>query len=198
MTPREERRRRTQSRESEEPDELRNPIPVPLLIFSVLLMMWGVWYYFANAGFPLAAGDRRTPIEVPTLADVDGAQVYSANCASCHQTNGEGLAGVFPPLAQSRWVTGSADRLVQIMLYGIQGPLEVRGTVYNGVMPAFARLSDAELAAVTTYIRETWGNAGSPIGVDDIETGRERFPDRVAPWAGGEELDSVFGGDAAP
>lgn len=193
MTPRQEGRQRTQSREQGEPEELRNPTPLPLLLLAVVMVSWGVWYYFANAGFPLAAGDRRTPVREPTLDQVDGAQVYAANCVACHQASGAGLAGVFPPLQGSRWVLGSGERLVQIMLYGIQGPIEVQGAVYNGVMPAFARLSDAELAAVTTHIRSSWGNAAEPIQPQDIAVGRERYPERTASWGGGEELLAVFG-----
>lgn len=183
----------TQSRERDEPEELRNPTPVPLIFVSVVMVAWGVWYYFANAGFPLTAGDRRTPLQEPTMAQVDGAQVFAANCVACHQANGAGLQGVFPPLVNSRWVLGSRERLVQIMLYGIQGPIEVQGTVYNGVMPAFARLSDAELAAVTTHIRATWGNSADAIAPAEIAAGRERDPERSAPWGGGEELQRVFG-----
>jgi mono/diheme cytochrome c family protein len=195
VTPGDERLARTQSRERDEPEELRNPTPLPLLILAVAMVSWGVWYYFANAGFPLAAGDRRTPIEELSLDQVDGAQVFAANCVACHQASGAGLSGVFPPLVDSRWVLGSSERLVQIMLHGIQGPIEVKGAVYNGVMPAFARLSDAELAAVTTHIRSAWGNAGTPIGVEEIAAGRARDPERTEPWNGGEELAAVFGDD---
>ncbi len=195
MTPREELQRRTQVREQDEPEELRNPTPIPMLLLAVGMVSWGVWYYFANAGFPLAAGDRRTPVEVLTFDQVDGAQVYAANCVACHQASGGGLAGVFPPLANSRWVLGSEERLVQIMLYGIRGPIDVQGTVYNGVMPAFARLSDAELAAVTTHVRSNWGNDAGPISTALVEAGRARDPERNAPWAGGDELTAVFGDD---
>lgn len=185
----------SQGRERDEPEELRNPTPWPLLALAAVMMGWGVWYFFDNAGYPLAAGDRRTPIVEPSVDSVDGARVYAANCSACHQADGRGAAGVFPPLVDARWVTGSPERLVQIMLHGIQGPIEVRGTVYNGVMPAFARLADAELAAVTTWIRENWGNAASPIGPEVIAAGRERDPERSAPWDGGEELDAAFGDD---
>lgn len=195
MTPAERQRQRSQYRERDEPDELRNPTPLPLLVFAVLLVAWGVWYYFANTGFPIAAGDRRTPVVEPSLDEIDGAQVYAANCVACHQGNGGGVAGVFPPLAGSRWVLGPEDRLVQIMLYGINGPIEVLGTPYQGVMPAFARLSDAELAAVTSHVRSSWGNDAAPIGVDAIAAGRTRFPDRTAAWSGEAELDEVFGDD---
>ncbi|MEE4361016.1 MAG: c-type cytochrome [Pseudomonadales bacterium] len=185
----------TQYRERDEPEELRNPTPWPLLVFSVAMVLWGVWYYFANTGFSLAAGDRRSPVELRASDEIDGAQVYSANCIACHQATGLGVPGVFPPLVGSRWVLGASERLVQIMLFGINGEIEVRGSVYNGVMPAFARLSDAELAAVTTHIRSSWGNGENAIGADLIGAGRARFPERTAAWNGEAELDAVFGDD---
>jgi len=81
------------------------------------------------------------------------------------------------------------------MLHGIGGPIEVLGTTYQGVMPAFARLSDAELAAVTSHVRSSWGNDTAPIAVDAIAAGRARFPERTASWGGEAELDEVFGDD---
>jgi mono/diheme cytochrome c family protein len=184
----------TQLREKEEPEELGNPAPWPLLAFAVAMVLWGVGYYFANTGYPLVGGDRRTPVELRTEG-VDGAQVYAANCIACHQGDGQGVAGVFPPLAGSRWVNGPEERLVQIMLHGIQGEIEVRGSVYAGVMPAFARLTDAELAAVTSHVRSQWGNDAPPIEAPAIAAGRERFPERSAAWGGGAELNAVFGDD---
>jgi len=192
MTPGERERSHTQSRERDEPEELRNPTPWPLLLFSLVMVGWGVWYYFDNAGFPLAAGDRRTPVQAPAANEIDGAQVYAANCVACHQADGQGLTGVFPPLAASRWVLGSTGRLAQIMLFGIQGPITVRGATYNGVMPAFAHLSDEELAAVTSHIRSSWGNDAAPLTPADIARAREAAAGRSGPWGGGEALEAAF------
>lgn len=194
MSTPDDRHRGTQVREKEEPEELGNPAPWPLLAFAVVMVLWGVGYYFANTGYPLVGGDRRTPAELRTEG-VDGARVYAANCIACHQADGQGVAGVFPPLAGSRWVNGSEDRLIQIMLHGIQGEIEVRGGVYAGVMPAFARLTDAELAAVTSHVRSQWGNDAPVIEAPAIAEGRARFPERSAAWGGGAELNAVFGDD---
>ena len=183
---------RARSREREEPNELQSPVPRPLALLAIALIAWGAWYYFQNTGYPVAAGDRRTPI-APVAADaVDGGTVYAGNCAACHQAGGMGLAGVFPPLAGSRWVLENDARLVQILLHGINGEIEVLGVTYNGVMPAFPQLADAELAAVLSYIRSEWGNDAPAITPDQVSAGRERFPDRSAPWAGGEALDRMF------
>lgn len=179
-----------QRRERDEPDELRSPIPRSLAVFSIALLAWGTWYYFQNTGYPVGAGDRRTAIVVPT--SVDGAAVYAGNCAACHQATGQGLAGIFPTLVGASWVLDDDARLVQILLHGINGPLVVKGVEYNGVMPAFAQLSDAELAAVLTHVRSAWGNDAPPITAQQIADGRTRFASDRGPWAGGDELNSVF------
>ena len=184
--------KRVAQREAAEPEELQNPVPRPVAFFAIALICWGAWYYFDSAGYPVGAGDRRTPIVVDPAAEIDGGAVYAANCVSCHQASGGGLAGVFPPLAESPWVVGSDARLVQILLYGINGPIDVLGTTYNGVMPAFGHLPDGEIAAVLTHIRSNWGNDAAAITAADVFEGRERDPQRQAPWGGGEELDAVF------
>lgn len=187
-----ERNDRARRREQDEPDELQSPVPRPLAAIAIVMMAWGTWYYFQNTGYPVAAGDRRTPVAAVSAGSVDGSTVYAGNCAACHQANGMGLSGVFPPLAGSRWVLENDARLVQILLHGINGEIEVLGVTYRGVMPAFPQLADAELAAVLTYIRSNWGNDAPPIPADEVAAGRDRFPERQAAWDGGAELDRVF------
>lgn len=97
--------------------------------------------------------------------EVDGAQVYATNCASCHQANGAGIPGAFPPVAgHASDLAVEQDRayLVELMLYGLQGPIQVDGASYDGVMPAWSQLSDAQLAAVTNYIVTEWDEGVLP------------------------------------
>ena len=108
----------------------------------------------ASAG---AAPVEKTPVEL-------GKIVYVNNCQSCHQGNGLGQAGVNPPLAGAEWVLGSDKRLGMILLHGLQGPIKVKGNIYNGQMPAWAAsLDDKKIANVLTYIRQEWGNAAAPV-----------------------------------
>ena len=95
----------------------------------------------------------------------EGAQVYSANCSGCHQAQGQGLPGTFPPLAENPNLE-DATHVVNVILNGLQGPIEVNGTTYNGAMPGFGQLSDRQVAAVATYIRNSWGNAFGPVSED--------------------------------
>lgn len=94
----------------------------------------------------------------------NGESTYIANCASCHQPNGKGLTGTFPPLAGSQIVNGDPGKLIHIVKYGITGPLAVAGKTYNGMMPAWSpTLSDDAIASALTYVRSSWGNHAGPL-----------------------------------
>ncbi|MCS7194728.1 MAG: cytochrome c [Meiothermus sp.] len=91
-----------------------------------------------------------------------GAQLYQQNCAFCHGEAGQGRVGAYPPLAQhAPELLKSAEgraHLLRVMLYGMQGPVRVRGQTYDGVMPAFPQLSDEQIASVLNHILVAWGN----------------------------------------
>lgn len=181
---------RIAGREQVEPDELNNPIPWPFAIFAAAIFVWASVYYFWQDDYPMTAGDQRTPVQQANTDQIDGATVYAGNCAACHQGNGQGLPSAFPPLDGSEWVVGDDNLVAQILLHGMSGEIAVAGVTYNGVMPSFAQLSDAELAAVATYIRGHWSNQAAAVSAADIAAQRELYPER-APWAGGAELRST-------
>lgn len=92
-----------------------------------------------------------------------GEKLYYQYCSACHQLNGQGASGRFPPIVNTDWVTGNKERLIQVILNGMEGSLEVDGEVYNGVMPQHGFLKDDEIAQVLTYIRSSFGNDASEI-----------------------------------
>ena len=97
------------------------------------------------------------------------------------------MAGAFPPLAMSDWVTGEARAPVRIVLYGLQGPVQVSGATFNGTMPAFgARLTDQELAAVLSYVRSSWGNDAPAISPGEVRAVREAEAGRTRPFTPGD------------
>lgn len=115
---------------------------------------------------------------------IKGAEVYGreGHCITCHQQNGDGLiAAHFPPLAGSEWVTGNPERLAKIVLHGVTGPIEVKGVKYPGNVPmiSFKFLTDEELAAVLTYIRNSFGNQASVVTQATIKAIREATKDQV-------------------
>jgi mono/diheme cytochrome c family protein len=99
----------------------------------------------------------------------------NAACNTCHQTTGLGMPGVFPPLAGSEWAQGPEERVIRIVLYGLQGPIKVEGKDFNSMMPAFGKVagggynwSDDKIAAVLTYVRQAWGNKAGPITAEQV------------------------------
>ena len=192
-------RYRQAPREREYADPAEDVRPVPWLFLALVggMIAWGAWYILQLRGTAdPTLGDRRTVSALAPAAPVadgtaDGARLYASNCAACHQANGLGVTGVFPPLAGSAWVTGSPTRLVQILLHGIQGPIEVLGSDYNGLMPPWKQLADAEIAAIASYVRTQWGNAAAPVDEATVAAERARTADRTAPWAGGAALADV-------
>lgn len=115
----------------------------------------------------------------------EGKRVYAANCLMCHQEKGEGIDGVFPPLAKSDYLmklASSADRatLLSIPLKGLSGKITVNGKDYASVMPAVSGLSDEALASVMTYITNTWGNSAKAITVEEVQKTRAALADQGA------------------
>jgi len=98
-----------------------------------------------------------------------GEKVYATNCASCHQGNGKGAPPRYPTLAGTEWVTGDKQRLISVIVNGLEGPIEVNGEPYNGAMPSHDFLSDEEVAEVATYIRQNFGNDASAVSVRDVQ-----------------------------
>ena len=183
-------------RENEDPDEGIRPLPWFLVMFLGAMAMWGAFYiYITPSGEASAYGDQRTVATlrpavalVGSAAKADGKQVYAGKCSACHQANGAGLAGVFPPLVASEWVLGDDKILINILLHGVNGELVVKGNTYNGAMPAWKSMSDDELAAVMTYIRTDWGNQGAVITAKAVADQREASKAQAAPYAGGAAL----------
>ncbi len=96
-----------------------------------------------------------------------GARIYKQNCLACHQANGEGIKGSFPPLAKSDWLKNKTN-FISAIKNGLEGPIKVNGESFNSVMPALG-LSDQDIANVATYVLNSWGNDGSSISPDDVK-----------------------------
>jgi mono/diheme cytochrome c family protein len=84
---------------------------------------------------------------------LDGKKLYAQNCAGCHQAGGQGVPGAFPPLANNPYVVKDRAYPALVVLFGLTGPIEVNGQSFNGTMPAFGHLSDAEIAAILKFVR---------------------------------------------
>jgi len=182
-------------RELAEPRDGHEPTPMWLVFLAMALLGWGGYYLgIYNGGFrgdvyveqigqvrPGAAVAPAAP-EDPMVA---GRRVYN-NCMSCHQKDGEGVPGAYPPLAGSEWVGGSAEVLAGIVLHGLEGSITVLGEPYNNAMPGWGRLSDEQIAAVLTYVRGSFGNRSAPVSAELVATVRSATTGRSRPWRAAE------------
>ncbi len=105
-----------------------------------------------------------------------GKVLFAGTCSTCHQPNGEGLPGVFPPLAKSDYIAADPKRLPEIMLHGLHGKVTVNGKEYDSVMPPMAQLTDDEVANIGTYVLNSWGNPGGEVNREDAKKARAATP----------------------
>ncbi len=129
---------------------------------------------------------------------VRGAEIYAreGHCATCHQPDGEGLAlSGFPPIARSEWVTKDEERLIKLTLNGMMGPLEFQGRTYPGLVPMTpfgGMLKDDELAAVLTYVRNSFGNQAAPVAAAKVKEVRSATQGKVGFYSPEELLNPNF------
>jgi nitrite reductase (NO-forming) len=97
-----------------------------------------------------------------------GRVLYNGTCSVCHQQNGEGLEGVFPPLANSDYLMADSRRAIEIALNGLAGPVTVNGSPFNSVMPPMSQLNDDEIANILTFTLNSWGNEGDVVSSDEV------------------------------
>ena len=114
----------------------------------------------------------------------DGGKMrYQVLCAACHQMNGQGLAGLAPPLAASEWVEGPHGRLSRIIMHGVGGEITAAGVTFNLEMPPLgSALDDQAIAEIMTYVRNEWGNSATPISNSEVKAVRDAESKRSASW----------------
>lgn len=131
--------------------------------------------------------DSATTAEMTQL----GEQVYRTYCGTCHQADGQGIPGAFPPLAETEWVNGDKGRLIRLVLNGMQGPISVNGSEYNNMMTPHNFLSDEQVAAVLSYVRNNFGNKAEVVQTEEVTKVREAT-NKEGLWDA-SELESMTG-----
>jgi len=178
------------SREQLEPEEGFEPTPWWVWAISVLLL-FAMGYYLGRYGgsWSTVAHEVEQPsvgTAAPAVRVVKGDQIFIGVCQTCHQATGLGVPGQYPPLVGSEWVNRDVETPIRIVLYGLEGPLTVKGDSYNNKMPHFHdKLSDNEVAAVVSHIRTTWGNNAAPAKPEDVAAVRSQHGVRT-PWSATE------------
>ena len=179
-------------------------LPLGLLFFfSGLIFLGGSYLNRFSGGFNAMIYNETLKPSKGAVAAVKldpaavGKKLFNSGgaCYSCHQPTGQGVPGVYPPLAGSEWAQGSEERIIRIVLFGLQGSVHVRGADYNSgvVMPAFGPTgtygwSDDKLAAVLTYVRSEWGNKASAVTPEKVTAVRTAEAARTKAWTQDELL----------
>jgi mono/diheme cytochrome c family protein/glucose/arabinose dehydrogenase len=156
---------------------------------------------FIWPGKPIEILDsKENLIEIDQIVLASGRQKYLNLCANCHGTQGEGMSRFAPPLKDSEWVTGDKEKLAMILLHGMEGPIAVNGKEY-GIpeilpnMPSFSTLQNEDIAAISTYIRNSWGNSAEAISNGTVGKIRFRTQGKITPWTSAELDSFIFDSD---
>ena len=180
-------------REKREPRVGAEPLSIWLIAVYGLAIFFGGAYLGRYSGN--FSGDALDPYggEAQTMKKVGGPQgaqqatelsprdrgkkIFAANCQTCHQANGQGVAGQYPPLAGSEFTIGGSRRPAMIVLKGLQGPVKVKGQQYGTAVmqPWDKTLTDQKIADVLTYERSEWGNNASPVTAEQISALRKEL-----------------------
>lgn len=105
-----------------------------------------------------------------------GEKVYNTHCAVCHLPTGKGMPAMYPPLIETKWVSGDKSTLINVVLQGLKGEIEVKGETYNQVMTPYASiLSDQEIAEVLTYVRSSFGNDYPAVTPAEVKAERDKL-----------------------
>lgn len=186
--------------EVSEPKAGSQPVPVWLFVLLFALLYWAMMYFDQNSGWfsgevyrPYSSLTELQAFQPPSggMNLERGKAVYENVCALCHGVDGMGKPGQGPPFAGSEWVLGGPNRVIRIPLVGLTGPIKVKGETWTLAMPAMgAALPDDDLAAVLTYMRQSWGNKASPITPEQVKAARTEVGSRAQPWTA-DELEKI-------
>jgi mono/diheme cytochrome c family protein len=184
------------------PEATRSTVPMWIIVIMLLLLFVGAVYFDHLSGWfnakvyaPYVSADdleQFQPKSGAAAVAAHGKQVYETICGICHGTDGMGKPGQAPPLAGSEWVNAQGfNRVTSIPLAGLSGSFQVEGNGWNlSMAPMGAALSDADLAAVLTYVRTSWGNKGGDVTPDDVKGVRAALGTHPTPL-NAEDLKSV-------
>lgn len=175
-------------------------VPIWLIVLTVMLLYVGALYFDDHGGWfhPQVYAPYRSSAELEIYKPkgdggffFQGKGVYAKTCVACHQASGLGTPGQFPPLAGSEWVNeAEPGRIIRAVLNGLQGPITVKGQTYNNVMVAWNGLTDEEIAAVITYVRQNkeWGNTASAVTPAQVQAVRQKIKAHPTPFTADELL----------
>jgi mono/diheme cytochrome c family protein len=181
-----------------EPTATRSAAPLWIIVATLLVIFFGGHYLDTRGGLfnpkvyaPYSSTetlDSYQPQSGAAAVAARGKKIYESVCGICHGVDGAGKPGQAPPLAGSEWVNAKGvNRLISIPLQGLSGSITVGGKEWSLNMAAMgAALPDADLAAVLTYMRTSWGNKGGEVTADDVKKVRAKVGDHPQPLSGAD------------
>jgi mono/diheme cytochrome c family protein len=178
-----------------EPTSTATTVPMWLIAAMLILLFLGAWYFDARGGWfeakvyapyhSVADVERFQPRKGDDAWRFRGKVLYELNCGNCHNSDGMGKPAQAPPFVGSEWVlTEGVNRLIRIPQVGLVGPIKVKGQDWNLNMAAMgAPYSDEDLAAVLSYIRNSWGNKASIVTAEQVKKVRAELAGRNQPYS---------------
>jgi len=161
-----------------------------ITVISVNFFVGGPFPYPWSEGTAMSAGAALSPVVRETAVAAKepegGEGVYKTVCASCHQADGKGMTGAFPPLAGSSWISEDAETPIRIVIKGLAGAIDVNGVAFNSMMPPPVGLDDKKIAEVLTFVRSSFGNQASAITVEQVAKVRADIEGRTTQWTAAE------------
>jgi mono/diheme cytochrome c family protein len=175
------------SREQGEPEEGFEPTPTWVWGISILLLFAMGFYLGKYSG---TFGTIAHEVEQPQTSagsevkpEVKGDMVFAGVCQACHQADGKGVEGKYPPLAGSEWLVLDSFTPVRIVLFGLEGEIRVKGNGFDNKMPEFQdKLSNEEIAAAISFARSSFGNKGVAVVPAQVDSIRRMYSGR-GPWS---------------
>jgi glucose/arabinose dehydrogenase len=149
------------------------------VVDSQIGRVWRIMYYPEGVKKTVASNDVISPTDLAEEATKEvskdllpGKAVYDNYCLPCHMGNGLGAPGMNPPLAGTEYVLGDEERLIKVVLQGLNEPIEIKGEIYQNVMASHAFLSDQQIADVLTFVRKSFGNNARAIKPEEVSAVR--------------------------
>ncbi len=98
-----------------------------------------------------------------------GEEAFRKNCLTCHQADGSGVPGMYPPLNNSEKIKGPPEGIIKVILYGLKGPAVINGETYTQLMPAQSLLNDSTIAVLVNYVKKRWGGGESAVTAGEVK-----------------------------
>lgn len=143
--------------------------------------------FFTLFVFVFAAKDKKSKKKYKLKGKevLKAKKIYKKHCTQCHQSRGQGLKKVYPPLKGSEWLKKDKETLIKIVLHGLEGDIIVKGKKYNNKMLQLgSQMKDAEIAKVLMYVRQAWKNkySSKKITAKDVAKVRKKYSKRKTRW----------------